>query len=640
MTRTIRSYALGRLLWMTALLMAGGVAFAQPYNSRLGRFQVDQKQGCAPFTVTVTNLLPGECDAGDPCSFTYGDGSPTVQNNFVHTYTVPGIYLLSVLYGNIGTDDIQITVDANIQPPFEIHACSGNRAFIKVTDNNYDQYVIDFTNDGTPEHILPLTNNIITPTSFTYAPPGTYTPSVRGRNLNSADNCATKVESFTSLAALTAPTISNLTMVDDENLNLTFTTAIHVLYRLEVSINGGAFQLFKTLYGTTTESISNLELDQNFYCFRLGAFNPCTSASTYSNVICSNKLEVTAQSRQITVNSTMLAAGIVNYTIDRTSPTAPPVSVTTSTEPFIDVDVECKTTYCYKVTANYSGGRTSISLEKCETAFSTEVPTAIDDVTAVVGPGGATMTWTQDPLFEPLNGYRVQRSRGTGPFGLYSGAPASPFIDNGYTTEGQYCYLIDYTDKCDVPSDPGLRVCPVQLYASLDINNAITVYWTRYRGWRNGVDNYVLEKYDVDGVLIESIVQNDSSYVDSSPDAVNQYVRYVIRAIPNDAALEESISNERIIIRSSNLYYPTAFTPNKDNLNDDFNVQGQYIERLKLTIFDRWGVALYSTENNEPWDGNSNGKIMPPSTYVWKAEILDRAGQNYSREGTVALIRN
>jgi hypothetical protein len=48
---------------------------------------------------------------------------------------------------------------------------------------------------------------------------------------------------------------------------------------------------------------------------------------------------------------------------------------------------------------------------------------------------------------------------------------------------------------------------------------------------------------------------------------------------------------------------------------------------------------IFSTEKNEPWDGNSNGRPMPPSTYVWKADITDKAGQNYSREGTVALMR-
>lgn len=627
------------LAWMTAMVVGTTVAQGQPYTSRLGRFQVDQKKGCAPLTVNITNLLAGECTAGKPCTMTFGDNTPSQQLQFSHVYSAPGTYTLSILYGSIGSDDIVITVDQNVQPNFEIYSCSGNRAAIKVTDNAYDQYVIDFTNDGTPEFILPFSNNIQTP-SFTYAPAGTYTPSVRGRDISSADNCAAKVQSITTLATLPTPSINKLTSVDAANIDLEFTTATHIQYRLEVAINNGTtFQLFRTLYGTSTLSVSNLKLDDNFYCFRLGAFDPCTNTSTYSNIMCTNKLVVTAQSDQVTVTSNLALTGIVNYTIERLSPTAPPVTVITASNPFVDTDVECKTDYCFRVTTNYGSGRTSTSLEKCVTAFSNAIPTAIDDVTATVTAAGASLEWVQDPLFIPTPGYNVQRSSGTGGYAFYKAIATSPFVDNVYTTQGQYCYKIDYVDKCGILSAPGGDVCPVQLNGTLDQSNAISLSWSDYKGWKNGVKEYVLEKYNLQGVLIQSVVQTTTAFLDNAPDPDNQYVRYVVRAIPNDATRPEGISNEKIFVRNSNLYYPTAFTPNKDNLNDGFIVQGQYIVKIKLSIFDRWGVLLFSTEKNEPWDGNSNGKPMPPSTYVWKAEITDKAGQNYSTEGTVALMR-
>lgn len=627
------------ILWMLLVGLSTLSALAQPYTSRLGRFQVDQKKGCAPLTVTITNLLAGECTAGKPCTMTFGDNTPSQQLQFTHVYTTPGTYTLSILYGSIGSDDIVITVDQNVQPNFEIYSCSGNRAAIKVTDNNYDQYVIDFTNDGTPEFILPFSNNILTP-SFTYVPAGTYTPSVRGRDLQSADNCAAKVQSITTLATLPTPSLNKITSVDATKIDLEFTTATNILYRLEVAINNATtFQLFRTLYATTTLTISDLKLDENYYCFRLGAFDPCTNTSTYSNIMCTNKLVVTAQSDQVTVTSNLALTGIVNYTIERVSPTATPVTVITASNPFVDTDVECRTDYCYRVTTNYGSGRTSISLEKCVTAFSNAVPTAIDDVSATVGPGGASLEWVQDPLFIPAPGYNVQRSSGGGSYAFYTTVAVSPFTDNVYTTQGQYCYKIDYVDKCGILSAPGGDVCPVQLNGTLDLSNAISLTWSDYLGWKNGVKHYVLEKYNLQGVLIQSTTQTGTTFLDNAPDPDNQYVRYVVRAVPNDPALPEGLSNEKVFIRSSNLYYPTAFTPNKDNLNDGFIVQGQYLVKIRLSVFDRWGVLLFSTEKNEPWDGSSNGKPMPPSTYIWKADITDKAGQNYSREGTVALIR-
>lgn len=620
---------------MVIFCLAAGFASAQPYNSRLARFQVDQKKGCASLTINLSNLLAGECTGAKPCSMTFGDNTPAAQNQFTHTYTVPGTYTLSVLYQSIGSDDIVITVDQNLQPNFEIYACSGNRATIKVVDNKYDQYVIDFNNDATPEYILPFSNNIVTP-PYSYAPAGTYTMAVRGRDLSSADNCTAKTQSFTTLPALTAPTLDKLVSVDASNITLDFTTVQHVQYRLEAALNNATtFQLYKTLYGVSTLAITDLKLDDNYYCFRLGAFDPCTNTSLYSNVMCTNKLQVTAASDVMTVKSNT-AGPVVNYSISRNS--TPYVTVAAS--PFNDTDIICKTSYCYQVTTNYGAGRTSISLEKCGTSFSTKVPTAIDDVTGTVSGATATLTWTQDPLFIPID-YNVKRSSAGGALQFYQKSPASPFVDNGYATNGKYCYQVDYVDRCDNLSGPGVLICPVQLYGTLSQTNSISLTWSGYRGWKAGVKNYVVEKYSLQGALLQTITKApaDTTLLDDAADPDNQYVRYVVRAIPNDPAVTVALSNEVEIIRNSNLYYPTAFTPNNDNLNDGFQVRGQYIVKMKLVVFDRWGVALFVTEKNEPWDGSSNGKPMPSSTYIWKVDITDKAGRTYSQEGTVALIR-
>ncbi|MDZ4716352.1 MAG: gliding motility-associated C-terminal domain-containing protein [Cytophagales bacterium] len=617
---------------LVGLLLVAWCSAAQPYPSRLGRFEVNQKKGCASFTLTLTNLLPGDCTPGKPCVMNFGDNTGTAQNIFTHTYTAAGTYTLSVLYQSIGSDDIVITVDPNIQPNFEIHACSGSRASIKVTDNAYNQYVIDFNNDGTPEYILPFSNNIQTP-PFTYAPPGTYTASVRGRNLNSADNCTAKTQPFTTLATLPTPSINTLTSVDNANIKLDFTTAVNIQYRLEIAVNNSTtFQNFKTLYGVSTLDVTDLKLDLNYYCFRLGAYDPCNGSSTYSNTVCTSKFTVTAQSD---VNVLTWSTGpAVNYSISRDgNPYA-----TIASAFFNDTDAECTVTYCYRVTNNYGGGRKSISLEKCVTSFSNATPTAINNVSAVATTGAA-LSWVQDPLFTPV-GYSVSRASAGSIYTLYGTTPASPFNDAGYTTAGKYCYKINYLDKCNNASAPGIAVCPIQLNGILDKTNAITVTWSSYRGWRNAVKEYVLRKYDLAGALIKTVTQTDTVFVDDLPDPINQYVRYEVTAIPNEGGTPISLSNGLEIVKNANLYYPTAFTPNKDNLNDGFIVSGQFIVRLNLTIFDRWGVLLFSSDKQEPWDGQSNGKTMPPSVYIWKAEISDRAGRTFSKEGTVALIRN
>jgi len=102
-----------------------------------------------------------------------------------------------------------------------------------------------------------------------------------------------------------------------------------------------------------------------------------------------------------------------------------------------------------------------------------------------------------------------------------------------------------------------------------------------------------------------------------------------------------SSSNPFEIAKNTNLFSPTAFTPNGDLLNDNFVVIGYYITKLQLKIFDRWGGLIYTTDKNEPWNGTRSGsnQPMPPGAYVWKAEITDFTGKTFSEEGTVMLIR-
>ena len=234
----------------------------------------------------------------------------------------------------------------------------------------------------------------------------------------------------------------------------------------------------------------------------------------------------------------------------------------------------------------------------------------------------------------------MQRSANGGIYNFFSNVTPTKLTDNTYTTEGKYCYKINYIDKCDNVSPPGIETCPIQLTGTLNKSNVISLEWSAYTGWKNGVKNYTVEKYNLQGSLIKTITLTSTTFVDDVADPGNQYVQYLIKAQPNDVALAGSNSNVVVFIKNANLYYPTAFSPNGDNLNDGFMVSGQFIVRMSLKIFDRWGALIFVTDKNEPWNGQREGKSLPPSTYIWKADITDLAGRTFSKEGTVALIQN
>ncbi len=104
-------------------------------------------------------------------------------------------------------------------------------------------------------------------------------------------------------------------------------------------------------------------------------------------------------------------------------------------------------------------------------------------------------------------------------------------------------------------------------------------------------------------------------------------------------------SSHHIIIRGDySLYFPNAFTPNGDGLNEFFMPEGIEIDNNKfvLYIYNRWGELVFFTDDiNNPW----YGKIMdtnnnaPQDVYVW---VLWQSNYIIGRQkytGHVTLIR-
>lgn len=623
--------------WLLLIPVIGQAQFV----SRLGRFQVDQRKGCAPFTVTITNanlITTNQCTGTNPCLMNF-TGTNQQQNQFTFTYTTAGTYTLSVLYQNIGADDIQITVDQNIQPTFEMYSCANRGVAVRVFDSNYDQYVFDFNNDGVAESIQPFSNNISA--QFTYPTNAPSTIAVRGRDLSSADNCTARTQVFTPLTTLAAPTITALTATDASTLKLDFTGQPNVQFRVEIATNNNTnFQLIQTLSNVNTTNLSNLRLDDNYHCLRISAFNPCTNANTYSTTVCSQNVDLTLQSglNRLTIGTS--GSGITQTQIARTP--SPSTNLPGPQSAFQDTDISCNVEYCYQVTMVYSNGARSTSLQKCGVSFINTSPPAVVNVSSVVGTG-VDLRYNVTNANNPPKEFTVFRgTRGSSLTFLAKTDSRTTFADETYTTDGNFCYKINYEDNCGNVSLEGATVCPVRLLANRDRQNVVTLRWTRYIGWRQGVRGYTLDKFNDQGGLIQSINMNtDTVYVDNVPDFNNQVVVYRVRATANETGLAASISNSVRIVKEITVSFPTAFSPDRSGPaeNESFRITTQFVQRMSLSIFDRWGVLLFSTDRNEPWDGTSSGRAMPPTTYVWKAEITDLAGQQTSRTGTLMLIR-
>jgi len=94
-------------------------------------------------------------------------------------------------------------------------------------------------------------------------------------------------------------------------------------------------------------------------------------------------------------------------------------------------------------------------------------------------------------------------------------------------------------------------------------------------------------------------------------------------------------------VKQAEIYVPTAFTPNRDGLNDYLNPIIMGIREIRyFRIFNRWGQLVYEMKNSDKgWDGTINGTPQPSQVVVWMVEGVGFDNRVYQRKGTTALVR-
>jgi gliding motility-associated-like protein len=638
-----------RVLGAFLLFISGVSALAQVNSTPGARFRVDVVKGCAPLTIRFESLAPGFCVEGNiPCVIDIdGNGttdftSNNITNpaNFPITYTNPGTYTLTVGYQGQGTNPperVTITVVPNIQPAFDLYTCNGNAVQVKVRDTNYNQYFISYS-DGAS---LTVPSGGLATDNHTFATGGAKTVSVKGINLNAKDNCNPLTKSLTAVAAIPLPSFTAVNALSPTELEINYTLPTNVLGRIDIATNNNTtFQQLKTPFADTRDTISNgINNENSYYCFRIGAVDACTNSVAYNTTqVCSiGAFTATAQDGFNRLTWQNNQAGISNYTINRDDNVSFNSAVTNS---FNDNNALCNVRYCYTATANYPGA-TSTSLSKCANSFSTLKPPALVNLSASINNSDQVeLLWADQALAEE---YSLFKSINGGSYQFIAATAEPSYSDMSFQVSSPSCYEVTYTNSCNNASDLSPEACPMVLTASLQSGNTVNLSWTPYKGWQNGISGYRLEKYSKTGsVLRVYTINNATTYLDDEEDLFNQVSYYRVFALPSEFGLAPVQSNRIEVIKRPNLFFPTAFTPDRQgpSQNEKFRVFGQYILSFEMKIFNRWGELIFSTTDiDDGWDGTFKGKDQPDGTYAFVANITDFAGRPSSRSGSVLLVR-
>jgi len=172
---------------------------------------------------------------------------------------------------------------------------------------------------------------------------------------------------------------------------------------------------------------------------------------------------------------------------------------------------------------------------------------------------------------------------------------------------GTYTVRISNTNGCF--KDRTLTVLPSNIATITTIevvdasqNNSISVLVTGEGDYEYAIDNS------------NGPYQDSNTFEDILPGLYTVYVRD-----KNNCGITEELV--------SVIGFPKFFTPNNDNKNDFWRVEGissQFQSNTSVLIFDRYGKLLKELDPlSAGWDGTFNGALMPTSDYWFKVKLQD-----------------
>ncbi len=549
----------------------------------------------------------------------------------------------------------KVSILESAEPVFSASACNEYMQVIigNVDDNAFDYYVIDW-GDGSSDK-----------TSI-----GESLPINKGHNYLSANSTQTiKVEGFFNNpvncpkagfktiemnGGSNYPTIKSLELSEDKkSVKLNFTGAVDTydIYQRSASKSYNPSQIFKQLKPGTYQ-LNVVDTIQS--CFRIFRNFGCKEGS---GEVCTTKLNIKSSptQNQLTwkhhpqnnqniiydlqiVNSNVQSSLLKQEIGQKINPIASP------NNPFID-DIDCRKQYCYQIESKITGtidyGRQSysaISLSN-KICINREKISAspIKDISVTVNDKALTDILYQDDSAWPLKRekYFLYKEEGNQYVKIDSSATAGQtFTDTkNLPTLASHCYKIQFRDECGSLSELSPPACSIFL-----TENAVKdLQWTAASPFAlGGLNRYEVlalnEASLADERLIIKSPYDNTHHPDLSP--YEAYAPFQIKAVSYTG--KESRSNILKIPIPVLLYFPSAFSPNGDDINETFLMLGKTkrLRQFRLEVFNRWGNLVFSTDQVDfHWEG------LEPAVYTFRLEAVLDNDSIHRQTGTFSIIR-
>lgn len=173
------------------------------------------------------------------------------------------------------------------------------------------------------------------------------------------------------------------------------------------------------------------------------------------------------------------------------------------------------------------------------------------------------------------------------------------------------------------------NISPVKPIINENVEFTDASYNANIAGWTwsfsNLKTNQILTK-----PVVNQVYENAGSYA-------------AVLVVTSDKGCVDTVVKSVLIGEDYGLFVPDAFSPNGDGLNDVFRTKGYGITKFELSIFDRWGERVFTTNDIEQgWDGNftrrANAEVKQ-DVYVWKIKLTNVHGASKELTGKVTILK-
>lgn len=219
--------------------------------------------------------------------------------------------------------------------------------------------------------------------------------------------------------------------------------------------------------------------------------------------------------------------------------------------------------------------------------------------------------------------------------------------------EESYCYKLRVQDVCGFYSELGKQGCNIVLKGQSEPFKHF-LDWQRYKNWPAGISHYKVFRRDpvVDTQFqpIARILPSEVEYLDDELNTRVGAYWYKVKAYEQastdlkNSGQSQSQSNTIYLEQKPLLHVPSAFTINRDGINEHWGVKPVFVKDIHIQVFNRWGAEVYETRDIEDrWYGPPTGKAyqnkMSDNVYLYKIYYKGWDDIQRSKTGDVTILK-